>query len=279
MGKQGDPWGPEYPERGGRENYPPGQPSQPPQYDPWADSQRQPLPPRGGPWAYQEPSPQDWRRDGGRAVPPQFQTDRPDAQHYRAPQSRPQPQFQPYQQPQHRQPGAQFTQQPPRPAQRQPERSPQPRPPRRPRHTARKVLAGIGGAAVIVIIAVNLLPDSGHGTPSAAASSSAKAPAASAAVSHAAKPKAKPSPSCTLPDTPTYIVRDDDPGASVIASDIGNADYATCTTMLSNFAADAGEAPGECTTVALASDNPGYDVNEIPAPPLKDVIEAAGPGC
>ena len=40
-----------------------------------------------------------------------------------------------------------------------------------------------------------------------------------------------------------------------------------------------GQASGECTTIALASSNPGYDVNQVPAPPLRDVIESAGPGC
>jgi hypothetical protein len=47
---------------------------------------------------------------------------------------------------------------------------------------------------------------------------------------------------------------------------------------LSSFAATAGQADGECATIALASSNPGYDVNAVPAPPLKDVIESAGPG-
>jgi hypothetical protein len=41
----------------------------------------------------------------------------------------------------------------------------------------------------------------------------------------------------------------------------------------------AGQASSECTTIALASDNPGYNVNAVPAAPLKDVIESVGPGC
>lgn len=104
-------------------------------------------------------------------------------------------------------------------------------------------------------------------------------PAAAPASATAAAVRPSASASCDLKDTPTYIVRDDDPGASVIASDIGNADYASCTTALAGFAATAGQASGECTTIALASSNPGYDVNAVPAPPLKDVIESAGPGC
>jgi len=112
---------------------------------------------------------------------------------------------------------------------------------------------------------------------SGAATSAAVPPPAAGPATAAAK--AAPSPSCALKDTPTYIVRDDDPGASVLASDVGNADYGNCTTMLSNFAATVGQAAGECTTVALASDNPGYNVNAVPAPPLKGVIMSAGPGC
>lgn len=110
----------------------------------------------------------------------------------------------------------------------------------------------------------------------AAACSSASTPASPAAQAAA---KASPSASCKLKDTPTYIVRDDDPGASVMASEIGNADYASCTTALDSFAATAGQASGECTTIALASSNPGYNLNAVPAPRLKDVIESAGPGC
>lgn len=109
---------------------------------------------------------------------------------------------------------------------------------------------------------------------SSASSTSAAAPKASVPVT-----KASASPSCKLTTTFDYIERDDDPGASVMASEIGNTDYASCTSTLASFASEAGQAPGECTTIALASSNPGYDVNAVPAPPLKDVIMSAGPGC
>lgn len=74
-------------------------------------------------------------------------------------------------------------------------------------------------------------------------------------------------------------MRDDDPGASVIASEIGEVDIEYCTSSLTDFQQTAGQAAGECTTIAWAKDNPGYDVNAVPAPPLKHVIESAGPGC
>jgi hypothetical protein len=52
-------------------------------------------------------------------------------------------------------------------------------------------------------------------------------------------------------------VRDDDPGASILAQEIGNCDLATGQDEFQVFAQTAGQAPGECTTIALASDNPG----------------------
>jgi hypothetical protein len=114
-----------------------------------------------------------------------------------------------------------------------------------------------------------------------ACGSSTPAAAPAAVPSHAATHRAAPSasPSCKRTTTFDYIVRDSDPGASVMADEIGNTDYVDCKSSLADFAATAGQAPGECTTIALASDNPGYKVNQVPARPLKDVIESAGPGC
>lgn len=109
---------------------------------------------------------------------------------------------------------------------------------------------------------------------------SASSPSAGAtAAASAAVAAAKPSPACTLKTTFDYLVRDDDPGAQVQAQEIGNVDIVNCADSLSNFAATAGQSAGECTTIAKASDNPGYNVNAVPAAPLKDVIESAGPGC
>ena len=103
--------------------------------------------------------------------------------------------------------------------------------------------------------------------------------AASPAATRAATSSPSSSASCALKTTFDYIERDDDPGASVLAAEIGNVDLENCTPSLSDFTAEAGQAAGECTTIAKASDNPGYNLNAVPAPPLKDVIESAGPGC
>jgi hypothetical protein len=96
-----------------------------------------------------------------------------------------------------------------------------------------------------------------------------------ASTTAAAAPSSK---GCTAP-TFDYIERDADPGAQSLAQEIGNCDLATGQGSLASFRQTAGQAPGECTTIALASDNPDYDANAVPAPPLKDVIESAGPGC
>ena len=116
---------------------------------------------------------------------------------------------------------------------------------------------------------------------SSAAAAAAAAAAAKPKASHSAShhPKAHASPACKRSLLPAYIIRDSDPGASIMADEIGATDEENCTSSLADFAATAGQASGECTTIALASSNPGYDVNQVPAPPLRDVIESAGPGC
>ena len=123
-------------------------------------------------------------------------------------------------------------------------------------------------AAVLALAGCSSTPAS---TPAAAAPSTAASTAASATPS--------PSGSCALPDDQDLILRDDDPGASIIAQEIGEVDLENCTPTLDDFQQTAGQSAGECTTIAWAKDNPGYNVNATPAPPLKDVIESAGPGC
>jgi hypothetical protein len=116
------------------------------------------------------------------------------------------------------------------------------------------------------------------GSPPAASSAAAAfTPSASAAAVRSAAPS--PSQSCKPTATFDYIERAVWPPDPPQADEIGNTDYADCESSLADFAATAGQAQGECTTIALASDNPGYNVNASPAAPLKDVIESAGPGC
>lgn len=109
---------------------------------------------------------------------------------------------------------------------------------------------------------------------SAASSTSAAAPA-----SQAAKAAPAPSAPCRLKITFDYIERTTEPGLQAQANEIGNVDFTNCTDTLSDFQAEAGQGDGECTKIALASKNPGYDASAVPAPSLKAVIASAGPGC
>jgi hypothetical protein len=109
---------------------------------------------------------------------------------------------------------------------------------------------------------------------------SSPAPAATpAAATREAAASPAPSRSCALKTTFDYIVRDAEPGLPALAQVIGNVDLANCTPTLQDFAQTAGQAQGECTSIALASANPGYNVNASPAPPLRKVLMRAGPGC
>jgi hypothetical protein len=128
---------------------------------------------------------------------------------------------------------------------------------------------------LLVIAALLVTAACSSGSPAASAPPATSAVAAPATTIAAASPSAK---GCTSPRF-DYIERDVGPNARTLADEIGNCDLATGQDSLATFQQTAGQAPGECTTIAFASDNPGYDVNAIPAQPLKDVIESAGPGC
>jgi hypothetical protein len=84
---------------------------------------------------------------------------------------------------------------------------------------------------------------------------------------------------CALETSFDYLVRTVAPGLQASIQQLGNVNLAKCSDFLSTFQQTAGQAAGECTTIAKGSDNPGYDLNAAPAPPLKGVIESAGPGC
>jgi len=60
---------------------------------------------------------------------------------------------------------------------------------------------------------------------------------------------------------------------------LGSADLADCTPTIDSLSTTSPSDPGDCTSVALASDNPGYTPDLSPPPPLKKVIAAFGPSC
>jgi hypothetical protein len=124
--------------------------------------------------------------------------------------------------------------------------------------------------AVAVIVIVTACASTGH----------AAAPPAASARARASTPAASPSTAtCKLKTAFDYLVRTTSPDLAASAQEIGNVDLANCTPFLQDFTQTAGTASGECTTIALASDNPGYNADASPAPPLRKVIQSAGPGC
>jgi hypothetical protein len=231
----------------------------------YRDGDETPDPPRHPPTEVVPPQRDDWRA-------PRYSQTQHLAQLNRQlpreppPQRDPQPTFKARQSPQYQQQpysGYGAAQTSP-----QPQYTPQPRLPA-PRRSkpgrASRILGWLVVGTVAIVALIVIFSPSGGGSPSSAPTATASA---------VAKPSA--SPSCTLTTTFDYIERTTEPGLQPQADEIGNVD---CTGSLSDFAAEAGQAEGECTTIAVASDNPGYNVNEIPAPPLKGIIESAGPGC
>jgi len=103
-------------------------------------------------------------------------------------------------------------------------------------------------------------------------------PPGSAASQTTASSVATSTTACTLATTFDYVERTAETGQSPTAEEIGNVDLAP---SLQEFQATHRQHRhrGECTEIALASDNPGYDVNATYLPPLKKVIDRTRPGC
>lgn len=84
---------------------------------------------------------------------------------------------------------------------------------------------------------------------------------------------------CNVAPGPDYLVRSVFPGTPPVTGVLGDNDLVDCRPVPETFVQGAGQDPGECTTLALSSDNPGYDLNAPNPPPLQHVIQSAGPGC
>jgi hypothetical protein len=74
------------------------------------------------------------------------------------------------------------------------------------------------------------------------------------------------------------------PGQAPIAQELGgewtwNSATDKCLTSVQMIISTAPRLPGNCTQVAYAADNPGYNPDRTPAAPLKKVIASAGPAC
>jgi hypothetical protein len=135
----------------------------------------------------------------------------------------------------------------------------------------------------VITIAVGALVACGGNT--ATASGTSRHPSThKSAPAAVASPSPAPAASCS--PGPDLIVRTVAPGAQPTAQAMGS--YRTgngCQPTVDLLRQTSPTGPGYCTTVALASDNPGYEEQYIyapsppPAPPLQHVILAIGGGC
>ncbi|MDF3284652.1 hypothetical protein [Gordonia sp. N1V] len=75
---------------------------------------------------------------------------------------------------------------------------------------------------------------------------------------------------------PTIILWEQWPNTPADAIEVGSMDKTTCEPSIESVEATLPTAPGYCTKLAWATDNPGYDVDMKPAAPLKEVIDTVG---
>ncbi|GJO51411.1 hypothetical protein NJB1604_39430 [Mycobacterium marinum] len=93
--------------------------------------------------------------------------------------------------------------------------------------------------------------------------------------SAAPAPEAGP---CDLPITRDLIIWQRWPWLQdgAFATKVGDVDLVHCEPTLDTWRAGEPTGPGYCSKIAWASDNPDYDVDVRPAPPLKSVIDQVG---
>jgi hypothetical protein len=145
-------------------------------------------------------------------------------------------------------------------------------------------LAGCGIA--LAATGCSALATSSTAPPAAATTAAARPSAAPAKARPAATVKADPSAACYKRPNATgdILVRMLVPTLGWQAQRLGgewtwNVTARQCMTSVQMIIAGAPTEAGNCTQVALAASNPGYDENATPAAPLKKVIAEAGPGC
>lgn len=133
---------------------------------------------------------------------------------------------------------------------------------------------------VIAACVVGLAAACSSATP--AVSSPAAAPAGSTPAAASLAPStaaAAPSPTCDPSKEPDVIVRYTVPGLEDSAQELGGWDLETCQVDIDKIMSTMPTGDGYCAQIAWKSDNPTYNVDATPAPPLRKVIEAIGAGC
>jgi hypothetical protein len=99
------------------------------------------------------------------------------------------------------------------------------------------------------------------------------------AIALAAPVHAQPAPTSHCDLSPTdrdLIIWQKFPRLVADALEVGDVNMALCKPTLDSWRDGTPTGPGYCSKIAWAADNPGYDVEVKPAPPLKKVIDSVG---
>jgi hypothetical protein len=137
------------------------------------------------------------------------------------------------------------------------------------------MLVGVMGLVAACGDASPTTPPSDTAT-EATVSPGAPAPAVSPTTAPAA---VSPSAATCTPasdDSGDLLVRYVTPGTAASAQVLGAMDLVNCRPTIDSLRASSPAGSGSCTQVAYARDNPGYDVNADPAPPLRHMIAEFG---
>lgn len=95
----------------------------------------------------------------------------------------------------------------------------------------------------------------------------------------AAVTTSQPPATCNLKSAGDIIERVVTPGNPATAQQLGSVNLAQCKLAFDTLAQETSTDPGFCSQEAWAADNPNYDVNAVPAPPLRKIQAQAGAGC
>lgn len=129
--------------------------------------------------------------------------------------------------------------------------------------------------AVVILAAV--LAAAGCSSDKSSSSAPAAAPSQSLPAATTGTPDAPAA--CTMTSSGDIIERRVTPLGPATAEQLGSVDLVNCVATMSELAKETSTDPGYCTTAAWAADNPGYNPDAVPAPPLKKIQAQAGMGC
>lgn len=127
----------------------------------------------------------------------------------------------------------------------------------------------IGFAGAVAVFVATASGCSTHQAGSPSASSSTESVQSSAQAGGA----------CTLPHFGDLIEWRREPGKTDRAFRLSDVDKTTCQPTLNSWATGLSEAPNVCYMIGWASENVGYNVSALPAPPLHKAMDKIGGAC